>query len=87
MNLDNHNDFKQVMRAAVNLGIFHVETGTRRVKVNTLIKILTCDAGGVLNYRNFHREILNRAYGLAFINSEKMREVRKRKAAEAPRVV
>jgi len=86
MNLDNHADFKAVLRYTVDLGIFHVEVCRPRVSWPVLIDILSSKFSKI-GYRNFHREILNRAYGLAFVNAKKMAWVRTKAAQENPQSV
>lgn len=71
MNLNNTSDFNSILKAAVGLGILHVSVNTKRVKAKALFSLLA-NTYGDLSYRRFHVEILNRAYGLAFINAAKM---------------
>ena len=83
MNLDNEYDFRIALRTALELGEDHTEIGAKRVTANKLLAILT-DKFGQMTLRRFHREILNRAYGLAFINAKKMAWVRTKAARENP---
>lgn len=76
MNLDNQNDFNAALLASVNLGITHCAVNARRAAFGALIATLSAKFQQPINYRNFHREILNRAYGLAFIQAKKMAYVR-----------
>lgn len=71
MNLDHLLDFNRAVRSALEIGILHVETSHRRVPGNKLMAILSGKFGAI-GHRRFHVEILNRAYGLAFVNQKKM---------------
>jgi hypothetical protein len=83
MNLDNEYDFRIALRAALELGEDHTEIGAKRVTNDKLLAILT-DRFGQMTCRRFHGEILNRAYGLSFVNAKKMAWVRAKAARENP---
>lgn len=76
MTLDKTEDFNRILSAAVQLGISEATAGMDKMKTSSLIKQLVYRFG-VFHYRNFHSEILIRAYGMAFINREKMVYVHK----------
>ena len=76
MNLDNAGDFNQVTLTAVRIGMAHAGMHAPRLTSNEIMVTLSRQCGQ-FQYRRFHEEILNRAYGLAFINAKKMAWVRK----------
>lgn len=80
MNLDNQANFNLAVKAALNIGLLHTAFNQPRVKSKELVSLVQ-DQIGRFGYRNFHVEILNRAYGLAFTNAKKMKWVRKMEAA------
>lgn len=77
MNLDNVQDFNSALQAAVALGISHAGQGSRRLKADEVMNYLGHRFNTKFGYRNFHREILNRGYGLAFVNRAKRKMVLK----------
>lgn len=82
MNLDNPSDFNAALNKAVNLGILHVSVLAKRVKPKALINMIEKHFCQTIKYRNFHLEIMNRAYGMAFINQTKMEWVKERNLKE-----
>jgi len=73
--LDLDTNFNAATLAAVKLGIEHVSSGTKRVRSSLLMVLVSRRLVVQLSFRRFHQEILNRAYGLAFTNSMKMKWV------------
>lgn len=77
MNLNEPNDFNVALQSAINFGILHTGTLTPRISSEKLMNLIAVKHGS-LAHRRFHIEILNRAYGLAFINQKKMNWVKAR---------
>ena len=78
--LDYTADFNHVLYAAVELGIRHAAEGKGRLaSANALEAIANNAKLGQLSVRRFQSEILTRAYGLAFINRDKLAYARARK--------
>jgi len=74
--LDEHAVFNRYLRAALQLGILHVIQGRKRLPVDKLLAELAYNEGR-FSARRFQHEILNRAYGLSFVNDQKQAWVRK----------
>lgn len=78
LDLDRDTHFNVAVNAAVALGMTHVASGASRVRSDKMVW-LVAQKVGPMKYRRFHQEILNRAYGLAFVNAKKMAWVAARK--------
>jgi hypothetical protein len=73
LNLDNQNDFRKAIQAALDLGFTDVISLNRRKSGDVLLKRLGSPfCLGQFRYRRFHLELLKRAYGLPFINQQKV---------------
>lgn len=73
LNLDNQKDFNSAIHTALSFGMLHVSTGQARVSGTRLLTLLSSPLScGPIRYRRFHLELLKRAYGLPFINQQKV---------------